>query len=483
MKRGFLRYSTRSAAIGLALLALSGCAGIPGRESRAQLPGAPAAAHSLPDGTGAWPEEGWWRAGDPQLAALIEEGLAHSPDLAVAEARMARAGALARAAGAGLWPSLDGKGGVGLGRQSLNLGYPAQFVAFLPHGWDDQAQVAASLGFDPDLWGRNRSALAAARAEARAAGADARAARLALATAIAGAYADLGGQLAVAELRGAIETNRATMLTLMRQREAAGLENHAGVNNAEALLASARTDRAAADAAVALRRHQLAALLGAGPDRTEALVPAAAAIPAALPAGASTDLLGRRADIAVARARVTAAAARVRVARADFFPSLRLDALVGLQSVGVEKLFQAASTFGSVGPALNLPLFHAGARIAQYRGAQADYAGAVADYNRTVLAAYQQAADAVANHAGLAVQRDASAEGLRAAASALELARGRARAGLASNLEVLSAEERWLQARIAAAALGAAARGADIALIRALGGGFAAPAKSEGTPR
>jgi NodT family efflux transporter outer membrane factor (OMF) lipoprotein len=455
-------------------LLLAGCAGIPGAERAAPLAGAPPSALSLPAGTAQWPDENWWRGGDPQLAGLIEEGLAHSPDLAATAARMRKAAAMARIAGAAQLPSLDTRGGLGLERQSLNIGFPPAFAAFLPHGWDDNGQVAATLGFDPDLWGRNRSAATAARAEAAASAIEASTARLALATAIAGAYADLSGLLAVAEVRRAEVDNRSALLRLVSERAAAGLEYQATVRTAEAQLASARGDLAAARAGADLRRHQLGALLGAGPDRVANLVPAPTELAAALPADAATGLLARRGDIAAARLRVEAAAARIRVARADFFPSLRLDALIGFQSIGIDKLLQPASTFGSIGPALNLPLFHGGARIGQYRGAQADFEVARADYERTVLAAYQQAADAVTNRAALLVQRSEARTAESASAEAFHIAQERYRAGLSSYLDVLTVEERWLQARLAAASLDAAARGADVALIRALGGGYTA---------
>lgn len=462
---------------GLALAAvflLAGCAGIPGPEGRAALSGAPPAAQSLPAGTGQWPGEDWWRGGDAQLAGLIEEGLAHSPDLAVAGARMQKAAAMARVAGAAGLPSLDLRGNVGEQRQSLNMGYPAAFTAFLPHGWNDTGQVAASLGYDLDLWGRNRSSAAAARADAAAAAIDARAARLALATSIAGAYADLSGLLAVAQVRQAEVENRAALLRLVSDRAAAGMENQAAVRSAEAQLANARGDLAAARAGVELRRHQLGVLLGAGPDRAANVVPTPGEPGAPLPADAATGLLARRGDIAAARLRVEAAAARVRVARADFFPSLRLDALIGFQAVGIGNLLQSASTYGNAGPALTLPLFHGGARIGQYRGAQADFEAARADYERTVLGAYQQAADAVSNRAALKVQRAEAHAAEAASAEAFRLARERYRAGLSSYLDVLAVEERWLMARLGMASLDAAARGADISLIRALGGGYAA---------
>ena len=118
-----------------------------------------------------WPPDQWWRlASDPQLTALIEEGLANSPQVAIAMARIGRAEAEAQRVGAGRLPSIGIEGEGGLRRQSGNTGIPAQF---LPDGWKDYGQVSLTFGFDLDLWGRNRAALAAATSDARAAAVDA----------------------------------------------------------------------------------------------------------------------------------------------------------------------------------------------------------------------------------------------------------------------------------------------------------------------
>lgn len=100
------------ACLGLPVLLLAGCAVVPNLGARPEplAPAAVAASQSLPGTADAqWPVEGWWQAyGDPQLDALMAEGLAHAPSVAAAEARLARAAALALQAGAPLLPRLDG---------------------------------------------------------------------------------------------------------------------------------------------------------------------------------------------------------------------------------------------------------------------------------------------------------------------------------------------------------------------------------------
>ena len=239
-------------------------------------------------------------------------------------------------------------------------------------------------------------------------------------------------------------------------------------------VANAEQEFAAIDESVGLRRNQLAALVGSGPDRGRSITrpPLSPSTPAGVPAGVTTDLLGRRPDIVAARERVEAAASRIKVARAGFFPSVSLRALVGLQAIGLGNLVDSGSVFGTAGPAISLPIFQGGALKAQYGRANAEYAEAVASYNQMVISAYQQVADAV-------TQRDAADKRLAAARSALMaseeaagLVRNRFAAGLANQLDVLASESAVHNLRRAVIGLETYERGATLALIRALGGGF-----------
>ena len=468
-------------AASVTVLLLAGCAAVPhmGAKPAPLAPTQVASGQSLAaSADAAWPGEGWWQDyGDAQLDALIAEGMGNSPDVAAAQARLLKAGALAQQAGAATLPRLDATGAVQEERQSLNMGFPAAFQQFLPRGWNDGGQVAANLGFDLDIWGRNRAALAAATSEQRAAVVDARQARLMLAVAIASAYVDLDRLFAERDVRAQQLAAAEQSRKLLAQRQANGLETRGSVSTSNAEESTSRSALNLAEETLALRRHQIAALVGAGPDRGLALHrPALAAAGArGLPDGATTDLVSRRPDIVAALERVESADSRIKVARADFFPSVRLSALIGFQSLGLETLFNKNSTFGQVGPAVSLPIFHGGELQGRYRGARADYEAAVASYNGTVLTAYRETADA-ATSARMAAQRLVDARGaLAASQDAYDVALARYKGGLATYLDVLQVEDRLLQARVTATLAETAVRNSDIALVRALGGGFVAP--------
>jgi uncharacterized membrane protein len=143
---------TRRSALAIPLFLaplLASCAAMPDLGSRPALrtPATVAAGQSLSGApAGAWPGDGWWLVyGDRQLAALIEEGLRNSPDVAAAAARFHRAAGYAQQAGAALLPSVDAQGKAGYDKQSYNQGFPKEF---LPHGWIDNGRAALDLSFD-----------------------------------------------------------------------------------------------------------------------------------------------------------------------------------------------------------------------------------------------------------------------------------------------------------------------------------------------
>ena len=454
---------------------LAACASVPDLGPRA-VPAAAASLESSATFAGArsqWPAEGWWQGfGDAQLDALIGEGLKGSPDVAIAAARVRAAEAMAQQAGAALLPRIGAEGSAGGVQQSKNMGIPP---AFVPEGIQDTGHVAATLSFDLDLWGRNRAALAAATSEAEAARVDEAQARLMLTTGIASAYADLAGYYHALDVANDAVRVRAASADLSGERARAGIENQASQRQAESRAASARADVVALDEAIATTRNRLAALVGAGPDRGASIARPQMARPAlGLPDGAGIDLIGRRPDIVAARLRSEAAAKRIDVARADFYPNISLSALVGLQSLGLSNLFKSGSGYGNGGAAISLPIFEGGRLQGRYRGSRADYDVAVATYDRTLIGALRDVADIVASRAATERQLVGRREALTAAAEASKLAGLRYRAGLSNQIVQLTAEDSMVALSRAVADLEARQLTLDIALIRALGGGYRA---------
>lgn len=422
----------------------------------------------------AWPVAGWWRAyGDHQLDGLIDEALAKSPDIAAARARLAKAEALAGQSRAALVPRLDASGQVQSAKQSYNNGFPA---AFVPQDYNSSARASLDLTYDLDLWGGKRAALAAAVGEAKAAEIDGQAARLALSAAVAEAYGDLAQAHADLDASREALRIRQETATLIEDRLASGLEDRGALLRARSGVAAAKAEAAAVEESVALTRNRIAALLGAGPDRGLAITrPEAADLRAfGLPADVRVALVGRRPDLASARLRAEAAGKRIKAARADFYPNIQLSAYLGRQSLGLDAFSATGSDIGGIGPAVTLPIFRGGALRAAYGAAGADYDAAVADYDATLVRALREVADAAASSRALTERLGQTQQALEASRQAHDIAVARYRGGLSTYLDVLTAQDALITNQRAVADLQTRAFLLDVALTRALGGGFAA---------
>jgi NodT family efflux transporter outer membrane factor (OMF) lipoprotein len=473
------RFSTARlgrAALLLPVLLSTACASVPNLGPKPEMHSASdyASATSFAADRSAWPAEGWWkRYGDAQLSGLMDEALAGSPDLAAAAARLRTAEGYAQQAGSKLKPTIDAFAQPELSKQSQNQSMPA---AAIPNGWNDSGSIGLSFSLDLDLWGKNRAALRAAKSDADATRFELDEARLALTTGVASTYAELASLYAQRDsLESALDI-RSQTAKLVSQRVNAGLATQAELKQANGRVTQTRADIEATDESIALTKNAIAALIGAGPDRAFTIErPQIAALQAqGVPADASIDLVGRRPDIAAYRARVEAAAHRIKEARAAFYPNINLTALIGFQAFGLGNLFSGGSQFGSVSPAVSLPLFHGGALQGQYRGRSGQYDEAVALYDRQVIEALHETADAVTSQKKLATRLADSRSALADFEEANRLARQRYEHGLSTYLDVLSAEEGVLQARLNVAQLETRAFTLDVQLIRALGGGFSA---------
>jgi len=422
----------------------------------------------------AWPTDQWWlRYNDSQLNSLIAEALKDEPTLAAAQARLHNAEASAQVAGAALLPDVSAQGSVEKAKQSYNNGVPS---AFVPRGWRPYGAAELNFSYELDFWGKNRAALVAATSDLDAARADAAQARMVLSASIAAAYADLARLFAERDSAQAALQVRTQSAQLFRERFANGLETQAGVKQAESKQESARADLLALDESIALERNQIAALMGAGPDRGLRIERPAVdlAQPAGLPDNLALGLLGRRPDVVIARLRVEAAARRIDVARAGFYPDVNLNAMIGLQSLGLNTLMRAGSVVGAVGPAVTLPIFNGGRLRGELRGARATYDEAVANYDETLTKALHDVADVAASKRALADRLLATQAAYDDAAQAHQVAFDRYRAGLAGYLEVLNAADTMIAAQRALADVQSRTFSLDVALVRVLGGGYRA---------
>ena len=453
--------------------ALAGCASTRGLEPRAKLaePDSLAAEKSLADAPGGeWPALDWWkRFGDPQLDALIDAGLAGSPTLRFAAARLDAARAQAQIAGAPLRPQVTGDASLGRQRFSQNYIFPppiggATFTT---------SQLDLSASYELDFFGKNRAAYEAALGRARAAEAESFAARLLLSSAIAGAYVQLARGYEQLDLARRTVEERQRIYSLTSDRVRAGLDSRLELKQVETSVPAARARVAQIEGDIALARNQLAALLGQGPDRGLAIDrPAMRMTPVALPPRLGADLIGRRPDIVAARVRAEAAARDIDAAKRAFYPDINLTALIGVQSVTPAKLLEAGSAIPSIGAAVRLPILDGGRLRGNLAARDAEYDAAVEQYNQALADALREVVDQLSSLRSVQAQRGEADAALAAGEEAYDLAVTRYRAGLGTLLQVIVAETQVLDQRLLRADLNSRELTFAVNLARALGGGY-----------
>lgn len=419
-----------------------------------------------------WPAEDWWKGyGDPQLSSLIATGLKEAPSIALAQARLRRASALTGQASAAAMPSVSVNASVAESKPSYETGVPTPAAL---RGVNDTGRATLDFSYEFDLWGKTRASIAAATSEEAAARADAAAARLIVSTSIAAAYAELARLYADRDALTSALAIREQTLKLVRRRTETGYDSEAELRQAQVAPPLARADLEATDEQIALTRHRMAALMGQGPGAAEAIARPNVVSPwgTGLPVNLPSALVARRPDLVAARWRAEAASERIDVAHAAFYPNVNLIGLIGVQSLGIGNLADAGARLGSAGGVINLPIFDGGRRKGGYRVARADYDAAVAIYDGVLNQALEEVADAVASQRALDRRLTDSRLAQEAATLAWRLAQRRYVAGANDFTTVLVAEDRMLATQRVVSALEARRFILDLALVRALGGGW-----------
>ncbi len=464
--------SLRSAATLVALLCV-GCAGLPSKPTPVQLSSA-APLDGLEAGGGDWPAVEWWkRYQDPTLDQLIELAVASSPTLATAHARYDSARQSVRIAGAASGARVDASADIDRQRLSDNGLFPPELLGFT---WYNQADLGLQASYTFDWWGKQRDAVEAAVDQAHAAQADRSAAALMLASSIADTYfgwqADQGRIALAREREGIVEHEGAIVAARVR----ADLDAAEDSNRSDLALAASREQIAALEGSAKLRVVALAALVGRSMSELPALqrrpLPA---LSGNLPDNVKIDLISRRADITASRWRVEAAERNRDSARAEFYPDVTVNALLGLSSIDVGKLIEYGSRVPQASAAIHLPLFDAGRLKARYGATQAAIDSAVASYQDTLVNAARDVAMQASTRQQIQAQRAQRLIEVDAARRLQSSAAARVRQEITDWRPELTATESWIEQRDALLQLDAAALSADIALQRALGGGYESP--------
>jgi NodT family efflux transporter outer membrane factor (OMF) lipoprotein len=417
------------------------------------------------------PRDAWWSVyRDPVLDRLEQQVATANPDVAAAMARHDEASAYLSQARSGLFPTIGTEASVERQRQSDNR----------PLRGADQPSVYGTntadvgIAYDLDLWGKIRNEVAAGRAAMQASEADLESVRLSLQAQLAGAYFNLRGLDAQQQLLNDTIDTYQRALTLTLSRHAGGIASDLDVSRAQTQLDTARASADDIAARRALYEHAIASLTGTPASNFSLGAVTETAYLPSIPAGVPAALLQRRPDIAAAERRVAEANAQIGVAKAAFFPDISLGLDGGYQSDTLSPWLMAPNEIWSVGPSLVFTLFDGGRREAITQQARAKLAENGAKYKATVLLAFQQVEDNLAQLHHLGDEAAQQNEALIAAQRTLTLSMSRYRDGVVSYLDVVTAQTTELNTQIAALNLNTRRLLASVGLIEALGGGWSA---------
>jgi outer membrane protein, multidrug efflux system len=468
--------SRTTLALALACVITGSClTGCTLQASRLPAPALPGKFAQLGDAAAAkWPSSDWYRGfGSPELDGLIDQAVANNFDLQAAHWRIEQALERAQQAHAALLPTVDGLGNINsLSGHSRDGGL---------HETDWSGLLSAS--YEIDFWGKNRAAADSARDSLIASRADRDTLALTTLAAIANEYCQLLSLRERLDIARANVTAARNLSEIVDSRYRAGLANPSEVATQRAALAATQLQIPELERLEEESSNALASFVGRQPEgfSVQAVSLDSLQEPAVAP-GLPAELLRRRPDILVAEANLAAASADTVVARAALYPSLSLTLQGGVANPAVNA---AVNALAGVGPSLNLgaaltqPLFDAGKLRSQSREAQAREQEAVTSYKAALIAALMDVENSLAAVRHLEEAREAQNTNLQESTRAFEGAQARYQHGGGDFLTVLEAQKVLFAARDQYSQYKLARLQAVIAVCKALGGGWQAPAGAQ----
>jgi len=397
---------------------------------------------------------------DARLQRLIELALANNRDLRVAVLNIEQARALYQVRRADELPTVGA--GATVSRTPIGSGVVTAYAVGF-----------AVSGYELDLFGRVHDLSQAALAQYFATAEARKAVQISLVSTVATTYLTLladDEQLRVT--RQTLESREeSTRLTKLRFDN--GASSELDYRQAESLLEGARATLAQSLRQRALDENALVLLVGqALPADLPPPLPLDQEQIPAVPEGLPSELLVRRPDIRASEQQLLAANANIGAARAAFFPRISLTANLGTASSELSGLFRSGS-FAFTGTAQLLqPIFDAGRNRANLDVARVNRDIAVAQYEPAIQTAFREVADALAGRATLGEQLRAQSAQTNALAIASRLSDLRYRAGASSFLDFLDAQRQLFAAQLLLVQTQALQLQNQVALYRALGGGW-----------
>jgi len=419
----------------------------------------------------------WWSLfEDATLNDLVEQALKNNADLRTAIARVEQANAVAREAGAGFFPEIDGEAAGSNRKLSTKT---ATWNASSPDILRSRS-AALTASYELDVWGRVRRSNEAAQASLLASSYSRDSIRLSIAGLVSSNYLALratDAQLAIA--RESLQS-REESLRLVKTRVDAGLVSPLDLYEATGAVAAMQAQTADLRRQRALLENLLA-LLTANPElKISAGDLRQLPLPPVPPAGLPADLIETRPDVREAEQRLIAANANIGVAKAGYYPRFSLTGSLGTESKTLGDLFSAGANTWSLGLGLLMPVLDFGRTSARVDQAKALNEQSLIAWQNALQVAYKEVRDALVN-----LRENAEAEAARNilvdnTQKALDITNRRYAAGYSGYLEVLIAQRAHNEAMQNLISTRQARLAAAVDLFKAIGGGWQDEARKAG---
>ncbi len=409
----------------------------------------------------------WWNQfGDPVLNDLIQAALRENKDIQIAASRVEEYRGRYGVTRADQFPQI-GANALGARTRSSESSLPPG--ADLTH---DNFQVDLGLSFELDLWGKLRSATAAARAQLLATEEARRTVILTLVSQLANSYVqllDYDKQLAVTQ---ATLKTRSESVRINGLRFKAGLIGEMDYQQALAEYQNAAVQVPSLEKLIVQQENAINLLLGRNPGRIARGLGLDQLTLPQVPGGLPSELLARRPDIRSAEQQLIAANAQIGVAKAAFFPSISLTGLLGSNSTDLSELFKGPSQIWQFAGQLAQPIFTGGRLTGQLRVAEAVQQQTLLNYQQVIQNAFSEVDNGLIAVTKLREQLRDEAAQVKALQRYLDLATLRYHNGYSDYLTVVDAERNLYTAELQYVQDQGALFVALVNLYKALGGGW-----------
>lgn len=412
----------------------------------------------------------WWKMyNDPQLNALEDKVAVSNQTLKAATEQYLEAREQVQVARSEYYPTLAAGPSVQRVRNSLNQPNSTRNTT---HYQYTTLTLGGQAQWQPDFWGQVRRTVEQSRAIAQASAAQLANVELSVRAELAIDYFQMRGLDTQKQLLDNTVNSYQEYLKLTQIRFNGGVATESDVALAQTLLEQTRAQDVDVDVARAQYEHAIATLTGV-PASAFTLPPMPlAGVPPAIPVGLPSQLLERRPDIAAAERQVDAANAQIGIALSAYYPNISLSGTGGFTSGSAGTWIQGPSEFWSLGASAVELLFDAGRRHAITQQTRDAWELQVANYRQSVLNAFQEVEDNLSTLRVLNQESTIQANAVTSAQHSLDISTRRYKGGVATYLEVLTAQTALLSNQRTQADITARQYAASAQLILALGGGW-----------